>query len=411
MIDRWATPIWRSPDGTVEALERVPVGQAPFAESGLRDLLAARAVALPVWHFDPVFASPVCLGTEFPVPSVGRVDALFLSPSGYLTIVETKLWQNPEARREVVAQVIDYAQAIARWTFSDLETTFREQRAAAGQSTPSLYDHVCESEDDADGQREFVDAVNRCLKNGRFLLLVIGDGIREGVEKMAEFLQRTPTLQYTLGLVELACYRRRGRNEGLLVVPQILTRTTEITRAVVHIEDKRAVTVSVPAETPSPGKGRVNRFSEEEFYAKLGASSSSDAAQRLRAFVEDLTARHESIDVTFTPKWLQMRVQPPDYEGPQLVVLAVSTEGRIRTRKWWLDYLAENAPDGTLESFIHGLGAVDERMRPLKTSDGAWTVPKGEEKTADLVSVLPKLDDLTAVVATTVRAVDTSPPE
>ena len=58
MIDRWATPIWRSPDGTVEALERVPVGQAPFAESGLRDLLAARAVALPVRHFDPVFASP-----------------------------------------------------------------------------------------------------------------------------------------------------------------------------------------------------------------------------------------------------------------------------------------------------------------------------------------------------------------
>jgi len=42
-----------------------------------------------------VFSSPICLGTEFPVRGVGRVDALFLSPSGYLTIVETKLWQNP----------------------------------------------------------------------------------------------------------------------------------------------------------------------------------------------------------------------------------------------------------------------------------------------------------------------------
>ena len=120
MIDRWATPIWRSPDGTVEALERVPVGQALFAESGLRDLLAARAVALPVRHFDPVFASPVCLGTEFPVPSVGRVDALFLSPSGYLTIVETKLWQNPEARREVVAQIIDCAYPVDSEAYSIL---------------------------------------------------------------------------------------------------------------------------------------------------------------------------------------------------------------------------------------------------------------------------------------------------
>ncbi len=411
MIDRWATPIWWSPDGTVETLERMPVGQAPFAESDLRDLLAARPGALPVRHFDPVFSSLVCLGTEFPVPDVGRVDALFLSPSGYLTIVETKLWQNPEARREVVAQIIDYAQAIARWTFSDLETTFREQRAAAGQTTPSLHDHVCASEDDADGQREFVDAVNRCLKDGRFLLLVVGDGIREGVEKMAAFLQRTPTLQYTLGLVELACYRRRGRNEGLLVVPQILTRTTEITRAVVHLQDRdeRSVKVTAPPETPLPGKGRVNRLSEEEFYAQLGVSSSSDAAQRLRVFVENLMARHELIEVAFTPRRLQMRVQPPDYDGPRLVVLSVSTEGRIRTSKWWLDYLAENTPDGTLESFIHGLVAVDERLRPLKKPDGTWTVPKGEGKTADLVSVLPKLDDLAAVVATAVRAGETSP--
>ena len=415
MIDRWATPIWRSPDGTVEALERVSVGQAPVSESDLRDLLAARATALPVRHFDPVFSSPVCVGTEFPVPGVGRVDALFLSPSGYLTIVETKLWQNPEARREVVAQIIDYAQEIARWTFSDLETTFREQRAAAGQSTSSLYDHVCESEDGADGQREFVDAVNRCLRDGRFLLLVIGDGIREGVEKMAEFLQRTPTLQYTLGLVELACYRRRGQHDSLLVVPQIIARTTEITRAVVHIDlqgrDEHSVKVTavVPPDTPPTGTSRVNRLSEEEFYSQLGVSSSSDAAQRLRAFVEDLMARHESIEVTFTPRWLQMRVQPLDYEGPQLVVLAVSTEGRIRTRKWWVDYLVEHAPEGTLELFIQGLGAVDERIRPLQKSDGIWTVPKGEGKTADLVSVLPKLDDLAAVVATAVRAVETSP--
>ena len=407
MIDRWATPIWRLPDGTIETLERVPVGQASFAESELRDLLATKAAALPVRHFDPVFASPVCLGTEFPVRGVGRVDGLFLSPSGYLTILETKLWQNPEARREVVAQVIDYAQAIARWTFSDLETKFREQRAVAGQSTPSLYDHVCESEDGADGQREFVDAVNRCLNAGRFLLLVVGDGIREGVEKMAEVLQRTPTLQYTLGLVELACYRRRGRNEGLLMVPQILTRTTEITRAVVHIEDKRSVTVSVPPETPLPGKNRVS-VSEEEFYARLGVSSSPDAAQRLRTFVEDLMARHESIEVKFTSAWLQMRVQVLGDEGQQLVVLAISVEGRIRTRKWWLDYLAEHAPDGTLESFVDGLGAVDERMRPLKTPGGAWTVPK--EKTADLVSVLPKLDDLAAVVTMAVKAVEMLPP-
>ena len=125
MIDRWSTPVWKSADGNIETLERVPVGHAPFKESDLRDLLAQKPSLLPVRHFDPVFSSPVCLGTEFPVPGGGRIDALFLSPSGYVTLVETKLWQNSEARREVVAQTIDYAQQISKWTHTDLESRFK----------------------------------------------------------------------------------------------------------------------------------------------------------------------------------------------------------------------------------------------------------------------------------------------
>ena len=55
------------------------------------------------------------------------------------------------------------------------------------------------------------------------------------------------------------------------------------------------------------------------------------------------------------------------------------TPARIRTRKGWVDYLAEHAPEGTLESFIQGLGAVDERIRPLQKSDGIWTEQAREQ--------------------------------
>ena len=159
MIDRWSTPVWKSADGTIETLARVPVGQAPFEEYVLRDLLVDKPSLLPVRHLDPVFSSPVCLGTEFPVPGVGRIDALFLSPSGYVTIVETKLWQNPEARREVVAQIIDYAQQVARWTYADLESRFKKCRAAAGTPSSSLFSYVCDLEDDSSDEAEFTDAV------------------------------------------------------------------------------------------------------------------------------------------------------------------------------------------------------------------------------------------------------------
>ncbi len=363
MIDRWATPVWRAADGSTESLKRVPASQQPFKEATLRDLLASTPSLLPVNRFDPVFSSPVCLGTEFRVPGVGRVDALFLSATGYITIVETKLWRNSEARREVVAQIIDYAKELARWTYSDLEKGFKDKRSAT-DGDGSLFSHVCEEEDDPADQAEFVDAVNRCLRNGRFLLLVIGDGIREGVEEMAEFLQRTPTLQYTLGLVELACYQRRDDADSLLFVPQVVTRTAEVTRAVVHIDLNESArnTVAVSAEVPkttTSSSEKKNPLSEEEFYELLKGSTSHEVARQLRTFVDGLSDREELIEVSFTPIRLLLKMQLPSADGAQPVILSVSKGGKIRTSKRWLDFLREDHSTELLEEFIAGLVAID----------------------------------------------------
>jgi hypothetical protein len=50
----------------------------------------------------------------------------------------------------------------------------------------------------------FHDAVSRNLKRGRVLLLIVGDGIREGLETMTEFLQQHAGLHFTLSIIELA---------------------------------------------------------------------------------------------------------------------------------------------------------------------------------------------------------------
>jgi hypothetical protein len=38
-----------------------------------------------------------------------------------LTLVECKLWKNPEARRQVVAQTLDCVSALSRWSYADLQ--------------------------------------------------------------------------------------------------------------------------------------------------------------------------------------------------------------------------------------------------------------------------------------------------
>ena len=82
---------------------------------------------------------------------------------------------------------------------------------------------------------QFNDALTTNLRRGRFLLLIVGDGIREGVEAIAEYLQRHAGLHFSLGLVELPIYLMP--NGDRLVAPRVLARMTVITRNVVALPD------------------------------------------------------------------------------------------------------------------------------------------------------------------------------
>ena len=57
-------------------------------------------------------------------------------------LVEAKLWRNPEARRTAVAQALDYASAVFRMSYSELEAAVLKARAAAKESRESLYEIV-----------------------------------------------------------------------------------------------------------------------------------------------------------------------------------------------------------------------------------------------------------------------------
>lgn len=79
-------------------------------------------------------------------------------------------------------------------------------------------------------EAEFVDNVTRHLQRGQFLLLIIGDGIREGVENIVDFVQRHSGLHFNLALVEAALYRdTHGR---IIVQPRIIARTEILKRFV-----------------------------------------------------------------------------------------------------------------------------------------------------------------------------------
>jgi hypothetical protein len=65
---------------------------------------------------------PVCreLPLEFGFGRTGALDNLFLTRSGGLMLVEAKLWRNPEARRSVIAQAMEYAASLFRLSYQEL---------------------------------------------------------------------------------------------------------------------------------------------------------------------------------------------------------------------------------------------------------------------------------------------------
>lgn len=89
--------------------------EEPFrsGEEGVfQSLVEEHPEAVPLREINPIASAVVPIGREVPT-DVGPVDLLFLDDTGRLLLVECKLIQNPEARREVVAQLVEYASRIS----------------------------------------------------------------------------------------------------------------------------------------------------------------------------------------------------------------------------------------------------------------------------------------------------------
>ena len=184
--------------------------------------------------------------------------------------MECKLWKNPEARREVIGQILDYAKELAGMSYEEFE---RIALASQGGSIPSLY-QIASTADDTLDEQTFIDRVTRNLKRGRFQLLIAGDGIREGVEQITSFLQQYGNLNFTLALVEYSLFKQPGEgSNGFFVMPRILARTYEIERAVVRIEGNGiAVTSPASLQVSSKFQGQRTTVSEQVFIENLQLS-------------------------------------------------------------------------------------------------------------------------------------------
>ncbi|MEM4218400.1 MAG: hypothetical protein QXZ09_10310 [Candidatus Methanomethylicaceae archaeon] len=320
-------------DASGERLRPVGEKRPTYNEVWLQDLLCKYPDILPTAEIEPVFHPLIPIGREVITEAGGAIDNLFISHRGYLVLVETKLWRNPEAKREVVAQAIDYGACVSKWNYSRLNDVVRAYTRRYEGSELDLLDWVERECGPVEGGRHFFEeTVAKNLRLGRFLILIVGDRIRQSLVDMLDYVNRYPHLATNVALVELRCYQwRQNQTWPLLVIPGIVAHTEVIERSVIQVTVQSDGTywVDVRQERAEDGTGARKRvtLTEEAFWELLKEQA---PAQYMTA--RSLVDRYRGRDsITIDPRESSVVVKLDIQDtGQQVSLFFINKSGRIQ---------------------------------------------------------------------------------
>ena len=309
-------------------LERIPLNEKHFQENWLQKIIHKNPQILPIDDIESGFAPLISLGREIST-SVGYIDNLYISPNGYLTIVETKLWKNPEAKREVVGQIIDYAKELTNWNFTKLNDGVKNSSQLYNNNSKGIIELIKDFENIEEHEEyKIIDNIERNLKRGRFLLLIVGDGIRESVEEMVDFLSNTPQIQFTLGLVELQFYKNPNVEGELIAIPNLITRTREITRAIVKIENSTNGNVTIETdfieEKVKPITARTT-ITEDDFFEQLQQNTDYESAEFAKHILA--TVKEKGYFVEWRQGAFVAKILDPNGSGSKITLFVTDRKG------------------------------------------------------------------------------------
>ena len=284
MTSTTGTPILVS-DGTSAPLHRA----TDLPERWLQELIHRHPTCLPMDEIEPGIGRLVSVCMELPL-RVGSVDNLLITPEGDLVMVEVKLWGNPEARRKVVAQALEYATALFKLDYAELEAAVGKADFDGVDRPDRLYSLIDGA--DAPPENAFADRVTRRLREGRIVVLIVGDEIRPEADEFVASLQRHANFNFTFALVEMPVYSRSHPDsiDGFIVVPRTLVKTVTVPRFTIRTEDGATVISDAgtdEADTRKPS--RRSTISSEEFFEAMRGRT-PDIPDKLKRFLDEVAA-------------------------------------------------------------------------------------------------------------------------
>ena len=199
------------PGGALAAVQSTTYG----SEAALQQLLADNPEVMVVGgHRWLLVRREVPVAVDQVGSGVWALDHLFIDEEAVPTLIETKLASNPQARREVVGQMLDYAaNGSTYWPIERIKQWFSDTASAMGANPDAVLEDFI---DESIQPHEFWDRVRVNLEAGRLRLLFIADQIPVELQRIVEFLNEQMSNTEVLAL-EIRKYVDDGTGEATLI--------------------------------------------------------------------------------------------------------------------------------------------------------------------------------------------------
>ena len=245
--------------------ELSPLVEQPFAtENDLQRLIAEHPELLDGEQMRPDDPRRWILITrEKGIPETSgaserwAVDHLIIDQDAVPTLAEVKRGSNPEIRRAVVGQLLEYAAHAAQtWSADELRRNFEETSDGHGLDPGDELGNLLQTDSDPDAD-EFWERVATNLAARHLRLLVVADEIPDPLAQVVEFLNaQMPRIEVLA--VEIKQFHG---DSGHALVPRVIGRTAAI--------------------STSSTAGQRRKLTREEFLYELGSDAARGVANRL----------------------------------------------------------------------------------------------------------------------------------
>jgi hypothetical protein len=202
----------------IEGDKVTALDKTKFTEEGkLQDYLEKYPSLIPLGEIVEGASDLLCIGREVGA-GPGAIDLLFIDKDGLLTVVETKLAKNPEARRTVIGQIIEYASYISHWTVDDVERIannyFKLGEVPERYRDKTLYDAIKQPGVEELSDEEIRANIENNLKNGKIRLIIAVDELVEPLRATVTFLNENS--KFDILLLQVSSFEEKERDRKIL---------------------------------------------------------------------------------------------------------------------------------------------------------------------------------------------------